>query len=289
MVKISSHLLEIINKNIDFQKNYIEFELLDTNFANFAKYISPIAINVENEVTGAELSTVALVELLQELSEINLKLKLYEDEITAYAATINQTITFERLEYPDFSEMVEAEKVANYEVLKWFVERALDIRKRMIITRKVLGDMAALQLMKDFSIKPSNFGAIAGGDDAEYGNTISYLYNYGGLAGIHPGLNIALFTKNVKTDYTGTAMVYDSYLVAVKLDANFNLVEKLGEYKASKGKDFVYGWGTGLKAEFTPLGDAVVINNKILDFAEYGLALSPNWQGVTLDIIESRG
>lgn len=296
---MSSHLLEIINKNIEFQKNYIEFELLDTKFAGFAKYISPVVISLKNEVKGAELSSAALIELYNELIGYHTRLKSYEDEIAAYVLQkFSKTITFERLEYLEsFKEQIQAEDVANNEVLQYLVLRVIDIRKRQIIIRKVLGDMALMQLKKDFSIIPENWSTVVGDS--------KFLV----VEDIHPSLKIVLFaaytsgtteSKNAGPGGSDWYMKLEGLkIIAVKLDDTFTLYEKIGEISIPKSLTFSLGYSISppslnndskvIGAEFSSLGDVIIIGNKIYDFSEYGLALSPNWQGVTLDIIESRG
>jgi len=289
---MGSHLLEIINKNIDFQKNYIEFELLDTNFSNFAKYISPVVINLENEIT--ELSSIALIELDNELIGYHIRLKSYEDEIAAYALQeFNKTITFERLEYSEsFKEKIAAEQIANYEVLQFLVLRVVDIRKRQIIIRKVLGDMAML-------------GKIKAIDEIISSITDTTNENYKLLA-IHPSLKIAVFScfesfTSVSTQ-GGTQYFYNGFKIQARnLNPDFTVGEIVAERIIYEGD----GQGTVPEAEFefSSLGDVARLKalrgydangskidflDEIVDFGEYGLALSPNWQGVTLDIIESR-
>lgn len=141
---MGSHLLEIINKNIDFQKNYIEFELLDTNFSTFAKYISGKTVEAKDCFNGEEVSFSALYELLTKLSYINSRLIEYEDDISAYSQNaISEQIVFERLEYPySFREKIKAELAVTSEIMKWFVDRTLDIRKRMIIIENTLHFLA---------------------------------------------------------------------------------------------------------------------------------------------------
>lgn len=175
---MGSHLLEIINKNIDFQKNYIEFELLDTNFSNFAKYISPNIITFENEKNGAELSATALTEWYNEQIETDARLTTYENEISAYAATISMTVIFEKLDYPEnFKEQIAAEQIANYEVLKFLIDRELDIRKRMIIIIEELRAVASKKIEQIFG-------------EGQYLEQYSYK-----LVALHPGGQYAITYK----------------------------------------------------------------------------------------------
>lgn len=289
---MGSHLLEIVNKNIDFQKNYIEFELLDTNFSNFAKYISPNIITFENEKNGEELSAIALTEWYNEQIETDARLTAYENEISAYAATISMTVIFEKLDYPEnFKEKIAAEQIANYEVLKFLIDRELDIRKRMIIIRKVLGDMAMLGKIKSI-------------DEIVASITNTTDKNFKLLA-IHPSLKIAVFScfQSYGLAYGGQGG--DTYywsgfkIQARHLNSDFTVGEVIAERIVYSDN----GQGTTIPAsefEFSSLGDVARLTasrndssfntsiDEIVDFSEYGLALSPNWQGITLDVIEGR-
>lgn len=290
---MSSHLLEIINKNIDFQKNYIEFELLDTKFAGFAKYISPAIISLKNEITGAELSYSALQELYDELIGYHTRLKSYEDEIAAYALQeFSKTITFERLEYLEsFKEKIQAEDIANNEVLQYLVLRVIDIRKRQIIIRKVLGDMAMLGKIKSI-------------DEIVASITNTTDKNFKLLA-IHPSLKIAVFSCFATYDIAyggqaGSQYYWSGFKIQARhLNSDFTVGEVIAERIVYSDN----GQGTTIPAsefEFSSLGDVARLTasrndslfntsiDEIVDFAEYGLALSPNWQGITLDVIEGR-
>lgn len=295
MVKIGSHLLEIINKNLEFQKNYIELELLDTKFSGFAKYISPKIIEIKDEVTGAELTATALLEAYNEQIDINTKQKAYEDEIAAYAATKGKTIIFERRSYGiDFKANIQAEQTATYLVLKELVLNELDIRKRMIITRKVLGDMAILETVATFTSFSTSVGENA--TFLAMHPSIKYI-----AVSNYTSKTIAYYTQGVPT-YAYT----DFKLQIYALDNSFIAGELIAEKIIISGSKTVGGENLpSAEVEFTPLGDYIMLtypvtsadgviqngvrNKEILDFTEYGLALSPNWQGVTLDIIKGRG
>lgn len=272
---MGSHLLEIINKNIDFQKNYIEFELLDTNFSNFAKYISPVVINLENEITGAELSSTALIELYNELIGHHTRLKNYEDEIAAYALQeLDKTITFERLEYSEsFKEKIAAEQIANYEVLQFLVLRAVDIRKRRIIIQESIFSLAYERIKK-------NLPSVSG-------NAI----------GLHPNGKYAIISDinyvKIGNDSHGAPIFrYDSVMKIYNFSNKYTNYTFEGEVliDSTTMPDFVKHLVKPVSAIFSEDWQkaTVQLSNKtttMLDFGRFDIVKPNIWYGIKLDEI----
>lgn len=283
-------IFEIINAKIDNSSANIELELLETKFKAKMKKIGTLqGHTLANVKSGDVVSTELIDDITTKQEELEIKIIAYETEIVNYAATKDIQITFETRTKQDFSK-----EYASFELLNELVSREEYLMNRIQNIRKVLGDMALLGKIKSI-------------DEIIESITDTTNENYKLLA-IHPSLKLAVFScyeeyGQAYVTQSGPVYYYKAFKIQIRnLNTAFSAGSVVAErvlYSPDNQTTTLIHPSAGL--EFSSLGDTARLTankndgtvneniDEIVDFSEYGMALSPNWQGVTLAIIEGRG
>jgi len=281
-----ARILEIVNLNIRWSEENIELDLLDTGFVSLVKTLG--------EAQGKRLGSIAAgdvlgIDLIQNISDrqayIDLKLGEYQDEILAFLAT---PAGLELISQPTKGDMnlpfdsdytllksFDTNTLVDYTLLEKIVKNEISLRKRRIDIERRLKILALLQLIKDFSSQAR-------------------------VTKIHPGMRIACFITggedSVSYSQMGSYTHSISQMIATfkALDDNYLPTTTIGSLILKNA--YSYTDKSSLKndavvpeLEFTTLGDAVIVDNKLYDFKDYSLSLVlKDKYNITLETIMSR-